>query len=666
MLQGSAIYERIKGAGEAYALTGRDLPAMALNDFAEAGKGQYNKPNKRLKDIKEGADENGVNPQGAGAFKALSGVVKVGFGLASMTVPEVAAFNEGISKVNSILPKELADKWLTPFQNYSGDEKTELAKDALNFAWQALIFHGFHELGAKVRDNVALTPIEAKEVTNLINKAGTDYAQPMTEQLKQIPQDYAPEKRLELVPLITQSDKLKEQLKNTNDALKPPLKQKLEIVEAKIQDIANIKPEEDATTKEQEQASVQEQPESGNQSGQTAETSVGNSVQPTEASKEEVRKPVNQIITHPETEDSERGLVNTNDDVNPDLPNDKLSEDGIAAAKNTDLTGYPKIETSENERTIEAAKLAKKDDGVEPTTNPLLNTLDVPKPLEGQPVEKANYSELINSDKGKDFQKQQEELWKYKKAHPDTAFYTHSSVEAAQTALDATGGKWTDETTDKFVAEKEKQSGEPQEVPYTEKPLRGFTKTRTFEKKGSKYSAYNIEGGHGEGGEENFIIREKPDGFVVDSVLLPEYLQRKGVATDFYKQINERSIKETGNSLKSSPISSLSSEGESLWNGLVKKGLAEKIGKDGYQFKNKEIKQETPQPNEGAINNQQSPINEVKNENGSVGTAETQEPSETNGNQGKGRKENEVSPNQEKSEPVSSTQPETKLSTEEK
>lgn len=179
--------------------------------------------------------------------------------------------------------------------------------------------------------------------------------------------------------------------------------------------------------------------------------------------KEEVRKPVNQLITHPETEDSENGLVNTNDDVNPDRLNDTETAKGDKEAKNTDLTGFPKIETSENERTIRAANLAKKDEGVVPTTNPLLNTIDVPKKLEGTPSDNVDYRQLIESDKGKEFQQKQEKLFDYKKEHPDTAFYTHSSVEAAQTALDATGGKWTDETTDKFVAEKEKQSGEPQE-----------------------------------------------------------------------------------------------------------------------------------------------------------------------------------------------------------
>lgn len=224
----------------------------------------------------------------------------------------------------------------------------------------------------------------------------------------------------------------------------------------------------DAPLKENKNAVQEQKPVPVRQQAQDGEAvGEGNTVnqKPTEQGEgeKEVRKPVNQIITHPETEDSKRGLVNTNDDVNPDRPNDKLDAEGIAAAKSTDLTGFPKIETSENKRTIEAANLAKKDEGVVPTTNPLLNTLDVPKQLEGTPSDNVDYRKLIESDKGKEFQQQQEKLFDYKKEHPDTAFYTHSSVEAAQNALEATGGKWTDETTDKFVAEKEKQSGEPQE-----------------------------------------------------------------------------------------------------------------------------------------------------------------------------------------------------------
>jgi hypothetical protein len=85
-------------------------------------------------------------------------------------------------------------------------------------------------------------------------------------------------------------------------------------------------------------------------------------------------------------------------------------------------------------------------------------------------------------------------------------------------------------------------------------------------------------------------VEHYSDGFVITNIILDERLRRKGLATEFYKKINEESIKETGKTLQSikrdsDGIIELSDNGKNLWESLVKRGLAIKISKNKYRFK---------------------------------------------------------------------------------
>jgi hypothetical protein len=104
--------------------------------------------------------------------------------------------------------------------------------------------------------------------------------------------------------------------------------------------------------------------------------------------------------------------------------------------------------------------------------------------------------------------------------------------------------------------------------------------------KGNKVDQYKLTDGYG-----GYIrVEHYSDGFVITNIILDERLRRKGLATEFYKKINEESIKETGKTLQSikrdsDGIIELSDNGKNLWESLVKRGLAIKISKNKYRFK---------------------------------------------------------------------------------
>jgi len=104
--------------------------------------------------------------------------------------------------------------------------------------------------------------------------------------------------------------------------------------------------------------------------------------------------------------------------------------------------------------------------------------------------------------------------------------------------------------------------------------------------KGNEVDQYKLTDGYG-----GYIrVEHYSDGFVITNIILDERLRRKGLATEFYKKINEESIKETGKTLQSikrdsDGIIELSDNGKNLWESLVKKGLAIKISKNKYRFK---------------------------------------------------------------------------------
>lgn len=81
------------------------------------------------------------------------------------------------------------------------------------------------------------------------------------------------------------------------------------------------------------------------------------------------------------------------------------------------------------------------------------------------------------------------------------------------------------------------------------------------------------------------------NGYRIRNVFVDESLQRKGIATLAYEMLNRESIKSTGKPLRSSEVgharksgpTSGTPEAVALWESLVEKGEAERVG-DHYQF----------------------------------------------------------------------------------
>jgi len=151
----------------------------------------------------------------------------------------------------------------------------------------------------------------------------------------------------------------------------------------------------------------------------------------------------------------------------------KLSEQGIREAK--ELGKYivdnnkNKIVTSEverakqtaNEAAVEAKSISGKEIPVEST--PILNTWDIGE-FDGKPEGSFNESEwaqkhnelVPGGESFNDFTKRMEQANEYIKSLPeDTHVVTHSKVMRALEALKQTDGKWTDETTNIFLNNKE-------------------------------------------------------------------------------------------------------------------------------------------------------------------------------------------------------------------
>lgn len=91
-----------------------------------------------------------------------------------------------------------------------------------------------------------------------------------------------------------------------------------------------------------------------------------------------------------------------------------------------------------------------------------------------------------------------------------------------------------------------------------------------------------------------FTVLEDKNGWIIRNAFVPDELQRKGIATDFYIKMNQKSKEKTGKSLRSTQqrtlsngeiVHELSSNGIALWDSFVDKGLAVKLGHKNYIFK---------------------------------------------------------------------------------
>tara|TARA_R110000868_G_scaffold12456_12_gene59594 strand:+ start:3967 stop:4371 length:405 start_codon:yes stop_codon:yes gene_type:complete len=121
---------------------------------------------------------------------------------------------------------------------------------------------------------------------------------------------------------------------------------------------------------------------------------------------------------------------------------------------------------------------------------------------------------------------------------------------------------------------------ETQEVPE-------FVVSHSFtNEKGQKVTQYRVTGGHGGYAR----VTHSKDGFEMTNVIIEEEIRGKGIATKFYIKTNEESVRETGKTLQSTKpdktgLIELSPDGKSLWDSLVKKGLAKRIASNRYRFK---------------------------------------------------------------------------------
>ena len=123
-------------------------------------------------------------------------------------------------------------------------------------------------------------------------------------------------------------------------------------------------------------------------------------------------------------------------------------------------------------------------------------------------------------------------------------------------------------------------------------------KNKSFKTDEGKFSVYDIEKDV-RNRADMFTVKEDKNGWIVRNVLIPENLQRKGLATEFYKRMNAESIKKTGKPLRSTRprklstgeiVHELSEDGIKLWDSFVTKGLATKESEKMYSFNTKETK----------------------------------------------------------------------------
>lgn len=90
-----------------------------------------------------------------------------------------------------------------------------------------------------------------------------------------------------------------------------------------------------------------------------------------------------------------------------------------------------------------------------------------------------------------------------------------------------------------------------------------------------------------------FTVFEDKNGWIVRNAFVPYESQRKGIATKFYIEMNQKSKQKTGKNLRSTQprmlsngeiVHELSRDGISLWDSFVNKGLAKKISEKNYIF----------------------------------------------------------------------------------
>lgn len=116
-------------------------------------------------------------------------------------------------------------------------------------------------------------------------------------------------------------------------------------------------------------------------------------------------------------------------------------------------------------------------------------------------------------------------------------------------------------------------------------------KIKSFKTDEGEFDIYDINKDRNRG--YMFTVLKSKDGYIVRSAHVPSELQRKGIATEFYKKINEESKRKTNKPLRSTQprtlidgevVHELSNDAIALWDSFVQKGLAKKLGDKNYIF----------------------------------------------------------------------------------
>lgn len=118
-------------------------------------------------------------------------------------------------------------------------------------------------------------------------------------------------------------------------------------------------------------------------------------------------------------------------------------------------------------------------------------------------------------------------------------------------------------------------------------------KVKSFTTDEGSFDIYDTEKDGARGRVDMFTVFKDKNGWIIRNAFVPDALQKKGIATDFYKRMNEASLKATKKPLRSTQertlnsgekVHELSANAIQLWESLVRNGFAEKLSEKNYRF----------------------------------------------------------------------------------
>ena len=118
-------------------------------------------------------------------------------------------------------------------------------------------------------------------------------------------------------------------------------------------------------------------------------------------------------------------------------------------------------------------------------------------------------------------------------------------------------------------------------------------KVKSFTTEEGNFDIYDTEKDGARGRVDMFTVFKDKNGWIIRNAFVPDALQKKGIAADFYKRMNEASLKATKKPLRSTQertlnsgekVHELSANAIQLWESLVRNGFAEKLSEKNYRF----------------------------------------------------------------------------------